>query len=430
MGKAQIALILVLLPCILPRIRHCFVSGTLVDFGPYYTAAILARQQQGIGIYNGADTGRNPVDVQADSTTLFAQTARRNGVQIAFLYLYPPILADMLIPVSYFPYVIAGRIWTVFNYAVLPIIALFITKLLRLQWISWGSLFVLMGIFSYSPVLQCIATGNVSILLLLLWACGIFFYMKGWHVASGFAFALATAIKLTPMIIVVPFLMWKEWRVLRAFLLSLLSLAVVTCLVNTPSSLADYFVHVMPHLSRGVLKINNLSISASVERLYAAFHYERISPVVVDNPPTAVILLGKACAAALLGTAALLTYSRDSAMRTEDRVMILALLAMLSACIAPVSWQHGYSLCFLAFSLLWFNALREPISNLQLTVLFLCTIALTTYPNNLVYTTLENNANHAMLASLVLLLTPVASIVLVFTKLISMRFPRAIRPSQ
>lgn len=424
MRKVQIALILVLVPCFLPRMKHFFVSGDLVDFGPYYTAAVIARQHQGIGIYNAADTGQDPQNVVAAPSTDFAQTARRIGVLRPFLYLYPPTLADMLIPLTFFPFATAGKIWATINYATLPLISLLIVKLLKLKVISLGSLLILMALFSYSPVLQCIAVGQVSILLLLLWTCGIFCYMKGWHGAAGFAFALAAAIKLTPIIVVIPLLLWKEWKVLRGVLLSWLCMAVTISVINTPASLTDYFGHVLPPMSRGILTITNLSISASLARFYAALRNQTISPAVVDQVPQAVIMLGKVCAAAIMGTAGLLIYNRGHGIKRVDRVLVLSLFAMLSVSIAPVTWSHGYSLCFLTLSLLWADALRTTVSNVYLTMLFVGTVASTTYLNRYAFANAGPHAGHPVLAALLLSLAPVAGIVLVLAKLASIRSVR------
>jgi len=424
MRKAYIALLLILFPCILPRLKRTFPTGDLVDFGPYYTAAVLAGEHQGVGIYSGADTGKDPQNVLADTSTLFAQTASRVGVHRPFLYLYPPILADMLIPLTHFSFVTAGNMWIVFNYASLPLVALCIAGILKLRWLSWGSLILLVAVFSYSPVFQSIAMGQVSVLLLLLWACGTFCYAKGEHDVSGFAFALAAAIKLTPLIVVIPLLLFKEWKVLRGFFASLTLLAVVTCLINTPASLVDYFGHVVPPMSRGILLITNVSISASLERLFLAFNHRAIAPSASDQISPVLILLGKLFAAAILAIASMLTLKKRDGMKVSDRAMTVALFAMLSACITPVSWQHGYSVCLLALCLLWAQAVREPITNLRLVTLFLCTLALTTYLNNIVIASiLKGNATHPILNAVAMSLVPIAGVVLVVTELAAMKLP-------
>ncbi len=329
----------------------------------------------------------------------------------------------MLIPVAQFPFTTAGNIWTIFNYLSLPLTALCIVGILKLRWLSLGSLIVLVAVFSYSPVFQGIAMGQVSVLLLLLWACGTYFYTKGWYVASSFAFALATAIKLTPLIVIIPLLILKDWKMLRWFAVSLAFLAGVMCLINTPFSLVDYFGHVVPPMSRGILLLTNVSISAAMERLFLAISQGSITSPATDHLSAILILAGKAVAAAILCVACVLTFNRSREMKISDRAMTLALFAVLSACIAPVSWQHGYSVCLLALCLLWAKAVREPIANWHLITLSLCTLALTTQINRFVYDSVERNVTYPITDSFVLLLTPVAGIVLVLIGLAAIHLP-------
>jgi len=148
-----------------------------------------------------------------------------------------------------------------------------------------------------------------------------------------------------------------------------------------------------------------------------AFSHESIIAPTADHVSAILILVGKVSAAAILGAACVLTFNKGGEMKMSDRAMTLALFAMLSACIAPVSWQHSYSVCLLALCLLWAKAVREPVTNLRLMTLFLCTLALTTYLNRFVIRGLEGNATYPILDSLVLLFVPVAGVVLVLTGL-------------
>jgi hypothetical protein len=140
---------------------------------------------------------------------------------------------------------------------------------------------------------------------------------------------------------------------------------------------------------------------------------------VVDHVPAVVVVLGKVCAAGVMGAAGLLIYNRRGGIKQLDHVMVLALFAMLSVCIAPVTWGHGYSLCFLTLSLLWADALRAArVSNVYLTVLLLCTVASTTYMNKYAY---ASAGTHPVLAALLLSIAPVAGSVMVLSKLAAMR---------
>jgi hypothetical protein len=416
MRKVQILLIIALLPCLLPRLLHFFVTAIPIDFDAYYTAAVLAREHQGMAIYSGADTGQDPQRRLAGPGTVFAKTANRVGAVLPNLYVYPPILADMLIPITIVPLGTAFTIWTVINYGLLPIIAAVITRLLRLRWLSWGSLVVFLAAVSFRPIVIGIFLGQVVIVLLLLWACGILFYMKGFHNASGAAFALAIAIKLTPLIVIAPLLIWKEWKILRGILVSLVFLALLICIINTPASLIDYFAHVMPAMSHGPLFVDDLSLSSSVELVLIALNHKILLENTSVSLATGTLLLGKLCAVAILAVACLLTYRNRRNVGIQDRLIIISLFAMLSACLAPVSWVHAYSICLIALSFLWAEALRKGIPDGQLVVLFVCTFLLTSYLGKFSWI-LSAKGGNSLLYGVLMLSTPFAGSLLALERL-------------
>lgn len=416
MRKSQVALLILVVALLLPRLRHFFITGDHVDFGPYYVAAVLVRNHQGLSIYNGADTGRDPQNLLSAPDTVYGKTAQKCGVRRPFLYLYPPTLADLLAPLTFFPFAVAARIWSIFNYAILLLIAAMAISLAGIRWSTWGALIVLLSPFCYSPILQCIAMGQVSVLLLLLWTAGVFFYWKRWPAFAGFAFALATALKLTPLVVIVPFLVWRDWKVLRAMLMSLVAIAIGIVCINGPSSLPDYFLHVVPPMSRGALTTANYSITACVERLYGAIRHHAIWPEAALILPKALIIAAKSLAAAIVGSAMILTYRNRKHARFGDRPTTLALFGMLSACVAPVSWGHAYSLCFLALCLLWTEAVMTDLGAVATTILFASTVVLTTYVDKVgVY--LAHKGEDLILASIILLLTPLAAAALVLGRL-------------
>jgi uncharacterized membrane protein len=290
-----------------------------------------------------------------------------------------------------------------------------------LKLLGLGFIAVLVSIFSFSPVLQGIATGQVVVLLLLLWTCGAFFYVKNWHIAAGFVLALATSIKLTPLIVVIPLLLWKEFKLLAAFVLTLLLLCVAICFVNSPDCLLDFFTHVLPAMSAGILTRTNASFSVSIERVFAMAHHQHLAVGLVNQVSMPVLLLGKVCSAAVLLAASVLVYSGSPERESASRVKTITLFAILSVCISPVSWGHGYCQCFLALCLLWEQALRQQISGRRLAILFLCTLGLTTYLTRYILAA-SWIGSHPLTASLGLLLLPLSGVVLLLTELWAMRY--------
>src|ERR1035438_1652353 len=414
MRRVQITLLLVLLPCILPRVLKGFQSSDLKDFRAYYTAATLVRQHTGTAMYSGVNTQEDQPSIEADPKTLFGQAAQLRGIPHVLVYIYPPVLADLLIPLAPLSPQVAGKIWIIFNVAVLLCTGLLLVALLKVRWFSLGSFAIVAGFVCFPPAMSAINLGNIANVLCFLWVCGIYFYILGWRAASGAVFALATAIKLTPLIVIVPFVIWREWRVLQGFLAALGAIAVFICIVNTPASLQVYFLQIMPYMARGVPSFFNWSVVPCIERLYVAFHHGGIFPSAESSGTGIVQSLAKLCSMAIVALSALEVYRLRFRMSSQDKIMSLALFAVLTACISPVSWAHAYEVTFIALALSWGQALREPANNYKLLLLAACSFGLTTFVYSVITKILFRPNPHEVLASLLLLTIPAAGVLLMF----------------
>ncbi|RRA48564.1 glycosyltransferase family 87 protein [Acidipila sp. EB88] len=415
MSRSQIALLIVLLVCLITTGRQVHTPN-LADFQVYDTAAAVARAHGGSHIYDGADTGTDPQLRFATETTLYAHAARGLGIPRLRLYVYPPVLADMLIPFSLVPATEGGRWWLAANVAALLLIAALTTQMLRLPWVSLGSLGVLIGLFALFSTVMCLIWGQITILLLLLLTAAILCYLRGWHTAAAFMLALATVIKLTPLLVVAPLFCWCEWRLLRAYAGWLAVTGLLICVVNSPASLVDYFLHVMPSMSSALPNFENKSLLSSIQLLYVTLHGGDAASVSIEVP-LLLIRLGKLCSLLLVMAAVGCVARFGRQMQLPDRAMTLALFALISTCVSPVSWKHAYILSFVALALLWSNALRRPLTPMHLALLTLCSIELGSF----VFDQVAIKLTHGVGAGLASMLAPVAGIVLVFTTLLQMR---------
>jgi alpha-1,2-mannosyltransferase len=387
---------------------------TLEDFRVYETASMLVHEHRGDLIYDGADTGVDPQLRFADPQSSFARVARSLGVGQVRLYVYPPLLADLILPFTFVNSLEAGRLWTALNYLTLLVVALLARSMLQIPWKSLGFVALLVGVFTFSPALACLQWGQVTILLLCLWTLGLFCYMRGWSAASAGALALATAIKLTPLIVVVPFLLWKEWRWLRLYAISLLACLGLTCLISGSASLSDYSRHVMPAMSSGNAFLGNKSLLASFQILYVTMKGGNLNTTDTLIPPS-VIMLGKICALACLIVASILVAFSKAVSSLPTRVLTLSLFAALSSAISPVSWGHAYAVCLLALICLWAEALRIRISAVYLVFLTLCSLELSWFALSF---PIKNHA-HGVAFGLATFLTPLSAIALVLYRLAS-----------
>ncbi len=389
----------------------------LADFQVYDAAAELVHEHNSVHMYDGADD--EPVFQLkfANATSPFGEAARHLGIAQVRLYIYPPILADLVLPFAFVSGATAGKLWLLCNIIALFLIAYLMVRDLELRWNGPGAAAVFIGLLSLFATGMCLIWGQVTLMLLLLWMAGIYFYRRGWYAASAFALALATAIKLTPLLIIVPFLIWREWKWLRAYVGSVILLFAAMAVINTPASLTDYFVHVMPSMAGGgVPDLENKSILASTQLVWVALHHGNLKTVTMAVP-TYVASIGKVVSLALVAFALALVFRLGTRMQMADRRVTLALFALLSACIAPISWKHAYVVAFLPLAYLWADAFRRRLSTLHLVALTLCSIEIGSF----FFDAVVVKVTHGVLLGLLSALGPAAGIALVFYTFLHMR---------
>ena len=408
----RIVLLCVLLFCGYKFLR-AYRLLTLEDFRVYETAATLVREHRSPVIYDGADTGVDPQVRDADPTTAFAAEARKIGIPEVRLYVYPPTLADLLVPISLLPARPAGYAWIVLNMLGLGVFFFLALRLCQIPLKSLGSVALLVGIVTFDPALECLRLGQIIIILLVLWTAGLMFYLRGWKTASAFTLALATAIKLTPLIVLVPILVWRDWRWLRDFAVSVGVIGLGLLTVNGAPCLEDFFRHVLPAMSNGYPALTNRTIVAVCQNLYVSLKGGNPLQPMQTHIPHAVVSVGQAVnALCVLAAAAALARLRSSEGLT--RTVGWALFAMLSVIISPVSWSHAYVLSLLALAVLWTEASRTVIPKGYLAVLVLASLELSCFA----ITTPLRRHLHGTPLSLMSALPVVLVVVLLFYRLV------------
>lgn len=371
-------LLLVLLPSVAPRLRHPIPVLKPTDFAAYYSAALLVREGQGSLIYQGADTGTDPQKKSAPLGSAIDVAARSQGVTDIQMYLYPPFLADVLVPITYVPLATATRLfWVVDALCLLGTVACLIV-LLGLPWLGWGSLLLAVSAFCFSPCIGSLMYGQITIVLLFLWTLGTVLYARGYPVLSAVAFALAAALKVTPVLVLLPFLVWKRWSWVATFVATLAVITAGFCWINTPHALAIFVGKVAPAMSRSIPEIVNNTLNAGTQMMLWAL---KGHPVVPDPAalPHGYMIAGKLAAYSFLGLFLLLILKNWSITDRRSQVLTLALIGLAAPLSSPVSWEHAYTTSFLLLALLWHEALRQKLQLPYLVLLSLCTVMLDSY---------------------------------------------------
>lgn len=344
-----------------------------LDFYDYYFAAQVVHTDRDADLYAGAAEG-NPQLKSAPASSSIAQMAQRSGVADTELYLYPPLFADLLTPLTRLPLLRAAQLWRAFNLLMVLGSTLLLGRLLRLPVLSASfALLVFLGA-SFWPVHEAISLGQITPLLLGLWSIGLWAYAEDMPVLSAVAFALATAFKLTPLLLVPLFLLWREWRWLAGYFASLLAAVGVMFAWNGSANMLA-FSHVIPAMAGILPSLQNKCLGSVAAWLYYGHLFNLVSVhAVLSAAPRGLLFFIKLLDAAFYGACLLLVWRRREPFSIGNRTTVVAVFALVTLVIAPVSWRHGYTVALLPFAILWADALRTRKQGINVWLLGLATV--------------------------------------------------------
>ena len=306
------------------------------DFRVYYTAASLVRSGQSVHVYDDAQKNVNRFFVEADQDTVYATAARAHGFTKIEHYNYPPTLADLLAPLTFLSFLSASILWQLLNLAAVLSSALMLARMLGMRSLVHAAL-VAVFLLAFRPSLTAFNWGQVSFILLFLSMAALSLYIRGQKLWAGFLFALAAAIKLTPFIVIVPLVAWRDWKIVRAFALWAVAIFAVLMIVNGRETTSLYFLHLLPSMANGAMDIDNRSFASLFTVYYFGF--------VQDAPPPWPIWAERLLSITVLCYAAWLSRSnREDYPPNNARLEIIAIFLLFSCCLAPVSWVHAYVL--------------------------------------------------------------------------------------
>ena len=329
--------------------QRVYVTPPGIDFGAYYVAGkVVAEKPPGRLYFNAVSAdGRF---ILWDAAPGWHETTSRVGVPKALTFIYPPFFAVLMKPLTYFPYGVAFALWNVFALLATITSIWMSTNLGGIRLEVNLVLILLVGLFSFSPFFQELEVGQVSSVLLFLCTSGVWLYSRRSEGSSAFCFALATMIKITPLVVVPLFVIHRRWKWLAGYgcwMVWLTGFSVWQA--GWPAH--EQFLHsVMPSLSCGITTIGNVSLMTFVEELFLGFVPMdwHLSPM----PPLAC-MASKLVSFAVFGVLMVRFYLYR---REQNLVRDLTLILLLSLSIAPITWMHHYVVALLPFLYLWGRA--------------------------------------------------------------------------
>jgi alpha-1,2-mannosyltransferase len=240
-------------------------------------------------------------------------------LKVPLPFTYPPLAGILAVPLGWLPGWPLTLVWAGFSLTALVVLVGLSFRPLLDAWpgrsgLRWG---LIAGLFAWTtPVTDTLFLGQISLFVVLACALDCTVTRRGRGVLVG----VATAVKLTPGLFTVYFLVTRQWRAALVSTVTTAGLWLVAW-ISLPSLSHTYWTQVVRHTERigDAAFYANQSINGMLHRLGAP----------------GWLWLPLALAAAVLG----LTRARTAHIGGHP-FAAATLVGLASLLVSPVSWQH------------------------------------------------------------------------------------------
>jgi hypothetical protein len=257
----------------------------------------------------------------------------------------------------FLPFAQSDGLMILFWHRVLNIVLLALTLLLlfRAYRIALASVVGagLLVLFNFRPVTDTIAYGQIDILLLLLIVVGLVAAQRNRPGIAGAAIALGTLFKLYPVLLLVFFVVKRQWRALIGFAVAMLILNGIAILAVGWEMHRVYLFEVLPRIGGGTNWVENQTLNGFVSRLVSG----DIDAAPYHHPLVSVATYG----GFLLALAGATWLAWQPAEPRSARYMLqYGIFAILMVLTVPAAWMHYQTITLLPFfALLLYSARGE-----------------------------------------------------------------------
>jgi Glycosyltransferase family 87 len=273
----------------------------MIDFGAYYEGA--QRLTTGQALYQGF---------------------------VGNTYIYPPLLAQLLVPLTLLSRETAAQVWFWLNVAVLIGVTAALDRVSQRRGFCW----LVVPIFAV--LLDALQIGQVTIILLALLTGAWLAVRADRRFLCGLLLALATWIKVYPAFLILYFAWKREWQVVRAALIVGLALALLQIALSGVDTFAAALTTLTSLTNYGELRLypKNASINGFATQLFGSLSL--VQPLVVS--PLLALLTRVLLTLALVGATVGLTLGRLDLRRFD---LEFALVLLTSLLLSPTLYTTG-----------------------------------------------------------------------------------------
>lgn len=316
--------------------------GHKTDFGTYYSASLCIRHR--LNPYDSVVLESMRGQEKRYISEKFGGATEESSSPL--LYIYPPLLAFALTPLTLFRYALAVKGWFVLNHLFL-IGSAFL--LWRSFWKERGFESLALVVFVtgiYFPAQFDLDLGQANLFVLLLIALAFYAGERGREAWSGALLGASASAKLTPLLLFVPLVLKRRLSAVLG------GLAVVVVLQFLPA----IFIGVRESLGWvGLLsqKASGAELASPTNQSLMGFLWR----ILGENPFTTSPLNSSELIKPLwlVGSGVLVGLTVIVLLRSEasDLIYQLALILPLILIVSPKSWEHHYVILLPAYLLLF-----------------------------------------------------------------------------
>ncbi|MFD4638923.1 glycosyltransferase 87 family protein [Lentzea sp. NPDC058436] len=256
-----------------------------------------------------------------------------DGPELPFTY--PPIAAVLFSGLTFVPAWAANALVVVLNFLCLSVVSVLVTaRLTRRPEVVWTvGPAVALGAVALEPVISTFLFGQINLVLMALVVVDCLTVRD--PRLRGVLVGVAAAIKLTPLIFLLYFLVRREWRAAAMSVLAFAGMAVPGFLFAAKDS-AEFWFHAIFDTSRagGLAYATNQSLRGVLHRINPGEQAESL------------LWLGLSLVVVTLAVVA--------ASKARTDVVALTAIATAGLLVSPVSWSHHWVWCVPAFLALGF----------------------------------------------------------------------------
>ncbi|MDP3940700.1 MAG: glycosyltransferase family 87 protein [bacterium] len=257
-------------------------------------------------------------------------------------YVYPPFAVLLFLPFSLIDPHIASLLFTFISLLSAVFGVYFCLKALRED---KASVFLIATalLFLAFPTKFTFGMGQVNLVVFLLLSLAFFFWKRRNPIIAGVFLGLCFSIKLFPFLLLVYFLLRKDWRILVSSAITFVVIAVLTGLITGFSLYSYFFQNILPGIASSY---QSGYYNQALSGFFARLPLDREIGMVLK---TSISLL-------FIVATFLIVYLRRKNQSLSS--LMFTILITLSLIVNPFSWQHHFVWLILPF-LVTFYAIKR-----------------------------------------------------------------------